>query len=337
MLTFIGRKIRRRQLLTGVLQALPLALLIVGCAGSSTTRLATDNVKPVAAESAITSPAAPPEASLFEARKLFDLEDTRINESSGLGVSRRYPGVLWIHNDSGDTPRLFMVAAEGANAGKTIAEVKLDNATAIDWEDMAVAGAGEDAWVYVGDIGDNLRKRADIIVYRFREPDVDISKNGQISIVPHEKMTLTYPDGAHDAESLMATDTGELLIVSKVATGDSVIYKTPRPFAANAKQQLVRIGEFKFEATGIRSRLTTGGDLSPDGKHLVIRTYTRAYQWALPEKVDWTKVWPGTPQSWTIPETVQGEAICYSVDGQHIYVTSEQLPTPLYKLSQTTK
>jgi hypothetical protein len=280
------------------------------------------------------APAAPPEVPLYDARKLFDLDDARIDESSGLAASRRYPGFLWTHNDSGDTARIFLIATEGDRAGKTIAEVKLEGATAVDWEDIAIAGSGRDAWIYVADTGDNLRKRSDVAIYRCREPEVDADKSGQSVTVACDKMTLTYPDGAHDAETLIATTEGELIIVTKIASGESVIYKTPLPFTPGGKQQLERIGAFTFEAPGTRSRLTTGGDLSPDSRHLVIRTYTRAYEWALPEKIDWTAVWPGTPQSWTLPETKQGESICYSADGTKLYTSSEQLPAPVHVLSR---
>jgi hypothetical protein len=36
-----------------------------------------------------------------------------LNELSGIARSRAYPGVWWVHNDSGDEPRLFAIDAEG--------------------------------------------------------------------------------------------------------------------------------------------------------------------------------------------------------------------------------
>ncbi|MEK9751464.1 MAG: hypothetical protein VW236_07935 [Flavobacteriaceae bacterium] len=33
--------------------------------------------------------------------------DTRLKEISGLVVSRKNPGVFWVHNDSGDAPVLY--------------------------------------------------------------------------------------------------------------------------------------------------------------------------------------------------------------------------------------
>ncbi|RYG42513.1 hypothetical protein EON79_18735, partial [bacterium] len=36
-----------------------------------------------------------------------------IDEGSGIVASRRYPGVFWTHNDSGDAARFFAIKADG--------------------------------------------------------------------------------------------------------------------------------------------------------------------------------------------------------------------------------
>ena len=37
----------------------------------------------------------------------------RIPESSGIVKSRRYPGIYWVHNDSGNPPLLFAIRGDG--------------------------------------------------------------------------------------------------------------------------------------------------------------------------------------------------------------------------------
>ena len=279
------------------------------------------------------APAAPPVLAppvpAYQARKLCDLADARIDESSGMAASRKYPGYLWTHNDSGDEPRLFLINQQG----QTVATVLLAGARSRDWEDMAIAGTGNDAWVYVGDIGDNLGWRPSVVVYRWREPELDFSK-GPVSLrVPCERLIVTYPDGPRDAETLLATAAGDLIIVTK-SMSTSVIYKTARPFKAGATQKLVRVGTYHFAAANGFGAMTTGGDLSPDGKRLVIRTYTQAYEWALPAEAPWTAVWRSTPHIFALPATRQGEAICYSEDGNSLFTTSERRPTPLWQLTR---
>jgi hypothetical protein len=267
-------------------------------------------------------------------RKLCDLGDQRINESSGVGASRRYPNYLWTHNDSGDEARLFLVTPQG----KTVTVVNLDGARNQDWEDMAVAGTGRHAWVYVGDIGDNLKARANIVVYRFREPQISLSNAPQTTTVPWERMTLEYPDDAHDAEALLATADGHLVIATK-DFNESLIFMTPRPFAPGTTQKLVRVGAHTFADEVGFGRVVTGGDLRPDGKRLVLRTYTRAYEWTLSASsgrqfaTAWKTVWKMAPRALALPATKQGEAICYSPNGKRLFTTSEGLPTPLYELT----
>ena len=46
-------------------------------------------------------------------RKVLDIEFAAINEQSGLAKSQTYDDVLWVHNDSGDVPRLFALNSQG--------------------------------------------------------------------------------------------------------------------------------------------------------------------------------------------------------------------------------
>lgn len=268
------------------------------------------------------------EQASYSARKLCDLQDEAINECSGLAASRRYPGYLWTHNDSGDTARLFLINRQG----KTITQVKLQGAKNKDWEDIAIAGRGRAAWLYAGDIGDNDEKRPNIAVYRLREPGLDPQHAPPNVTVPCEKMTLTYPDGPHNAETLIATPAGDLIIVTKTLDV-SEVFKTSRPFKANTAQKLVQVGKYRFGHTGYMTRLATGGDLSPDGRHIVVITYAEGYEWTLPARDPWTTVWQTTPRVFALPAMKQCEAVCYGADGRHLYLSSEKRPTPLYELT----
>src|SRR5687767_11357942 len=99
---------------------------------------------------------------------LVNLENQSVKESSGIAASRRNNGVLWTHNDSGDGPFIFAFDRQGKHRGVW----RIAGAAALDWEDMAV-GPGPTrgrSYLYIGDIGDNLKKRGQIIVYRVAEP-----------------------------------------------------------------------------------------------------------------------------------------------------------------------
>ncbi len=256
---------------------------------------------------------------------LCNLKDTRINESSGLAASRKYAdyNLLWTHNDSGGTPQVFLFNPDG----ETVATVTLTGVQNRDWEDMAVAGG----YIYVGDIGDNLRRHESVVIYRLPEPQLNPEgKNQEIQVVP-EKMTLKYPDAPCDSETLMATRSGELVLVSKNG-GASRFYKTPRPFENNSTQILELVGEYAFTGPTAWSYLTTAGDLSPDDRRFVVRTYTHAHEWQLPADGDWKSALAQAPRSWELPKAKQGEAICYSTDAMQYFVSSEGTPAPIWEI-----
>jgi len=277
------------------------------------------------------SPAAPDAEDAHPARMICEVSDERIDECSGLGASRRYPGYLWMHNDSGDVARFFVVSPQG----HTVAVVSVAGAQAIDWEDMAICGKGNSAWVYAGDIGDNFEIRPNISIYRFHEPALPkssgLDETAPTVTVQPQAMTLTYPDGPHNAETLIATPAGELIIITKSLEG-SLIFETPRPFTPGASQKLALVGRYHFGHTGLPTRLATAGDLSPDGRRVAVCTYAEVHEWTLPARDPWHRVWTMTPEVFPLPPMKQAEGLCYSADGKHLFVSGEKRPTPVYEM-----
>src|ERR1700709_2495176 len=58
---------------------------------------------------ALLKPTVPPEFAV--------VMDKRMDELSGLVVSRRQPGILYVHNDSGDSSRFFAIGTDGSLKG----------------------------------------------------------------------------------------------------------------------------------------------------------------------------------------------------------------------------
>ena len=73
-----------------------------------------------------------------------------IPEASGLAVSRRNPGILWSHNDSGNATVLFALDAAGALRGR---RARPDWPRAIGRTSAAHCPVGD--CLYIADIGDN--------------------------------------------------------------------------------------------------------------------------------------------------------------------------------------
>ncbi len=183
-------------------------------------------------------------------------------ELSGLVLSRSRRGLLWAHNDSGDSPRLLAFRSSGT----AVAEVALTGAENVDWEDLAV---GPDGALLVGDIGDNLAQRASVVVYRVPEP----RSSGTVAVAA--RYELRYPDGARDAEALMFDRrSGSIVIVAKDLGGRARVYVARRPSSGQVTT-MRHTGTIELGPV----EPVTAGDVSADGRTIALRTYGQAYVW----------------------------------------------------------
>jgi hypothetical protein len=173
------------------------------------------------------------------------------------------PGLLWSHDDSGAGPELFGLRADG----RVAAHPTVTGAGAVDWEDIAAGPSPRGRpLLYIGDIGDNASARPSIDVYRVREPKV-----GAAATAPAARLRLRYPDGAHDAETLLVDPLrGDLVIVTKVL-GSARAYRTSAREAAGA--HTLRPGP------SVAMSFVTAGDVSADGRIVVLRGYDRVGVW----------------------------------------------------------
>jgi hypothetical protein len=80
-------------------------------------------------------------------------------EASGIVLSRRTPGIIWSHNDSGE-PVVFAFDTSGKPRGR----VQVTGASVDDWEDLAVGPCGQGSCLFIADIGDNNRGRRQITI-----------------------------------------------------------------------------------------------------------------------------------------------------------------------------
>ncbi|MEC7945934.1 MAG: hypothetical protein VX265_00120 [Myxococcota bacterium] len=214
-----------------------------------------------------------------------------LTEASGLVASAQHPGVLWTHNDSGDTARLFAIDESGAAVGS----LTLAGAIPEDWEDIARSGNT----LYVGDIGDNDQSRAAIAIWEVPEPTT-LDGDGSAGA---RRISLSYPDGAHDAEALIHHD-GSLWVITKDADG-AAVYRASDPSADSQALSLETVLLLPDAAGSLPE--VTAADTSPDGSSLFIRTEAAVLVYnlarGLPEALS------GTPCVAPAPDADDGESI----------------------------
>ena len=132
-------------------------------------------------------------------RRVAELSDRRIDEASGIAASRRTPGLFYIHNDSGDAARVFLVNREG----ETVVTLTLSGARHRDYEDIAIAPGSTPRTfdVCVADIGDNAAQREEVEIYRFAE--VDATAGADVIDVETTVYRFRYEDGPRNAEGFV--------------------------------------------------------------------------------------------------------------------------------------
>jgi hypothetical protein len=312
---------RRGHARTVLVAALALGLTLAGCDSGSSETPARPKPLPTVVPAAC--------AGTLRRSTPGTLQSPDLKETSGLAVSAKNPGTLWVNNDSGDTARVFAVSPEGVLRGIS----PLEGATAIDWEDIAIGPAppAKTPFLYVGDIGDNGAARPNIVVYRVAEPKV-IGDGSTTPLTGVDALTFTYPDGPHDAEALMVDPrSGEIyIIIKQLAGGPAAVYRAPAGLTGGSTTMLTKVGEISLPR-GPLVFAVTASDISRDGRVIGVRTYGGVRLWKLAPKQTVMGALAAKPCDGPIPLEPQGESIGLKPDGRGYFTVSEGVNAPLHQ------
>jgi hypothetical protein len=264
------------------------------------------------------------------------IKSAEITESSGIVASRCNENVLWTHNDSGDDAFIYALNKQGEKLGTW----KIAGAKNNDWEDIAqFKNEMGECFLYIGDIGNNERLKSEMTIYFVKEPQVSgadkfsSQKNPRLTEAA-KAIRFDYPDGRHDAETLLVhPQMGDIYVLSKSLSSASGVYKLPKNYDLNKTNRLEKIANFSVPA--FPDGFLTGGDISPDGKRVIICDYFAAYEIVLPDKAkSFDEIWREKPLIVELGERAQGEAVGYSADGKSIFATSEKRDSPVIEVKR---
>lgn len=180
---------------------------------------------------------------------------------------------------------------------------------AADPQDLAIDSKGV---LWVADTGDDpsAPKRPTVALWK-------VATNGTMTLY-----RFSYPDGAQNAEALVLDGDGTPILITKSATGPASLYAPDGTMSSGATTTLKKVGAFKPEQTGTPTKFglsgqnwVTGGANSPDGKRVVLRTYSDAYEWTVTGGDVIAAITKGTPTITPLPDDTQGEAIAFTPDG----------------------
>jgi hypothetical protein len=254
-----------------------------------------------------------------------------LRESSGLAVSRTQPGVLWSHNDSGDSPALYAIDS----SGRLLSVVRLTDADAQDWEDMAsgpcpvgLSTTKSPHCLYVADIGDNDQVREVLTVYVIVEPTLGSADATPLTAAAHS-FRYRYPDAPHDSEAFAVSPAGDVTIVSKGRRGTVDFFgisgsSVARAITSGGVVTAEHQGNTGIEPNERIGRYVTGAALSHDGMTLALRTYNEVFFYGAVEAGRQGRRWRDRGQPCFLGDAEpQGEAIAY-FDEKMWLLTSER-------------
>lgn len=208
-----------------------------------------------------------------------------LRENSAAAMSSKQPGVVFTITDSGNEPRLYAVDTSGAVRGVWA----VSGATNIDWESASIGPCGAESsseCVYIGDSGDNDEVRPSRTIYRIPEPAA--SGSGARDTVVPEALHYRYDRGSFDVEAMYVAPNGDIMLITKRprrGVGNALRPALVFSISAsdwNAKGQATArlVDSVPIVPGSSPLRLVTDAALSPDHRHVVIRTYVEAYIFA---------------------------------------------------------
>ncbi|MCA9192941.1 MAG: hypothetical protein KDB03_14290 [Planctomycetales bacterium] len=270
------------------------------------------------------------------------VDDDRISEASGLAISQFDSDLIWIHNDSDDSARLFLVGLDGKS--RAVFDL-VDERVPVDWEDMCSFSINETAWLLVGDVGDNAINRhlvtPDIGQERacrlllMREPKVPLApthgvQQANLTIAVHSTILFEYEDGPRNCESVAVdTERQEILLVSKSKSTplDCGVYRIPLTLDAGTTIAVAeRIGSLNLA-------FAAAMDIAPNNRRMVIISSLGASIVNRNSNESWSQALNRDIQLFELPKREAGETVCFGHNELELYLNSEHTRQPLWRVT----
>jgi hypothetical protein len=274
---------------------------------------------------------------------------SQLVENSAATSSATQPGVFFTINDSGNDPLLFALDTTGADRGMW----RVAGAPNVDWEAASMgpcspgvggAGAARSATpaapatcVYIGDVGDNNAKRATRVIYKVVEPTAQ--RAGFTGDVTAVALVYRYSDGPHDVEAMYVAPNGDTYLITKrrlrgagkrlrpalvfVLKADA--WRTGGPAVA------ALVDSLPIVPGSAPQRQITDAALSPDARHLAVRTYRQVFVFATDTVTGrvLSSIPPGVCNTIGLHRRM-GEGLAWFGQSERLLLTSEGRESPMY-------
>ncbi|MVZ67117.1 hypothetical protein GQF61_14745 [Sphingobacterium sp. DK4209] len=237
-----------------------------------------------------------------------------LSEISGIIASRQYPGKYWVHNDSGDSGRIFLIDS----VANLQCEFYLEGVHAVDVEDIAwVNNAGRN-YILLADIGDNQAKRSEIKLYYFEEPKLSHGKRlDSIPASQIQEFTLRFPDKSRDAEAIFVDPIDQRFYLISKRDFYSTLYTADIFQNKQGKYTLKKLLELPFT-------FITASDITSTGDALIMKNLTQIFFWERNPKESILSTLKKPYKRVAYQVEPQGEAIAFDLKPNNFVTISER-------------
>ncbi len=235
-----------------------------------------------------------------------------LKEASALEVIPQYD-YIWTIEDSGNKKRLYAIDT----LGTIVRNIKIKNAKNMDWEDLT---SDSDGNVYIGDFGNNSKKRASFTIYKVSATDLNNDE------AEADKITFTIPKDhkSKDFEAFFLWS-NHFYIFSK-EDKKFIVLKVPNR-VGDHKSEI--ISEYNLEG---KNNKITAADIRDDGKEVLILNHDKL--WRLKD-FEGDGFFSGTVEVVSFNHSSQKEGLCYKTENV-VYIGDERTKIDggnLYKLT----
>lgn len=238
-------------------------------------------------------------------------------ELSGIVRSKSDKNVFWIHNDSGDQPRVFAIDSLGhfykSDRYKNSEGIVIAGATNVDWEDITMDNKGN---LVIEDAGNNTNDRHDLVLYVVPEPS-PIASNATFL----KKLFFKYPDQKvfnktdfnYDSEAIFFADNKFHILSKDRMDTYTRLYRMDQE-KTDEVNTLTLIDKFNIGGK------VTAADASDDGNRIVIITYKAIWIF---ERTSPTASYFNGHVWWLPVKAPQIESVCFK-DGKTLWLLDEE-------------
>jgi hypothetical protein len=244
-----------------------------------------------------------PTTAAAQAIVAFTIKDPRIVSAPGLAGDMDAE-LYWTANRTGEQGLVYGITGTG-----TVRGTFNYRARPVDVQGLAVVGST----LYVGDIGDRNRSRSFVTVYLFDNP----RPSGLT--VTYRAYDFGFPDGPRNAETLLVSEAGRILFVTK-DNSEGTIYAAPSSPSRSGTNRLTKVGNAPANVTD--------GVFLPGSEQFVLRTSTAVYLVdAASYRTLATVKLASQPPGNAVAVSLDGESLLLGSTGKNATVYSIPIPT----------